>query len=356
MTPDSVEARDWLGRKGKLGRVGISLGSIAPVLYVPPGSKAQQLGFVTGDRIDQLQRGEQVYPVKSFPHLRSMLVQHFRQSPGKSVIALVKSKEGDSRQVSLDGNLSGLGVRDMQLAVDSDELNPHLNKGDYIVSVGGESVQNLYDLSSLLEKIGSESVSAKVIPAGATSAEAVAKTLKTKPIDRQELEGRVTYHMFATKFWYQPEVPDADLLKFSNPLAAAAFGVKETARQTRDISFSLWQLISGRLPLKALGGPISIANVAKDAAKMGWKVFLFAMALISINLALVNMVPLPALDGGHLALLAFEAIRGRSLSVKGYENFQKLGFAVIISLFVIVFSNDLSRYWADIVGAIVGQP
>jgi regulator of sigma E protease len=117
----------------------------------------------------------------------------------------------------------------------------------------------------------------------------------------------------------------------------------------------LWQLVSGNLPLKALGGPISIASVAKDAAKMGWKVFLFAMALISINLAIVNMVPLPALDGGHLALLSFEAIRGRSLSVKGYENFQKIGFAVIISLFVVVFSNDLSRYWADIVGAVIGK-
>ena len=80
---------------------------------------------------------------------------------------------------------------------------------------------------------------------------------------------------------------------------------------------------------------------------MGWVSFFSAMAIISINLALLNMVPIPVLDGGQLAIVCAEAIRRKPLPITAIENFQKVGFVMVLSLVAMATYNDLSRFWSS---------
>ena len=90
-----------------------------------------------------------------------------------------------------------------------------------------------------------------------------------------------------------------------------------------------------------MGGPIAIAKIGSDAAKAGWVIFLTITALISMNLAILNALPIPFLDGGHMAMLGFERIRGKDLSIAVKERILTGGFVLLASLMVLVFALDI---------------
>jgi regulator of sigma E protease len=97
--------------------------------------------------------------------------------------------------------------------------------------------------------------------------------------------------------------------------------------------------------MKALGGPILIADLARRSAKLGLTRFLELMALISINLFLLNLFPIPILDGGHIfVFFTYEAIARRPMPVRWVERFNQVGFVVIMLLMLVTFINDSSRY------------
>ena len=98
-----------------------------------------------------------------------------------------------------------------------------------------------------------------------------------------------------------------------------------------------------------------IAKVAGDSAKAGWMAFLATMAVISINLGLVNLFPIPVLDGGQLVLLGVEGLKRSPIEEASIENFQKIGFVMVMSLVVLALYNDLSRFWAGMIGSVMGN-
>jgi regulator of sigma E protease len=122
-------------------------------------------------------------------------------------------------------------------------------------------------------------------------------------------------------------------------------------RQTWDNSlFSLRMLgkmLVGKLSWKNLSGPITIADVAGQTARAGWIPYVNTLALISVSLAVLNLLPIPILDGGHLVYYGLEALRGRPLSKRVMEMTQKLGLAVIGLMMIVAFSNDLIRQFSS---------
>lgn len=107
---------------------------------------------------------------------------------------------------------------------------------------------------------------------------------------------------------------------------------------------SLKQIITGEQPFReAIGGPIIIAKLASESAKMGWASLLAFTAFISLNLAFFNLLPMPVLDGGHLVLLGIEGIRRKPISVKTKLAVQKVGMAFLLALMVFVIYNDIRR-------------
>ncbi|MCF7885347.1 MAG: RIP metalloprotease RseP [Candidatus Marinimicrobia bacterium] len=106
---------------------------------------------------------------------------------------------------------------------------------------------------------------------------------------------------------------------------------------------SLKEMIVGHVSLKNVGGPVMIAQMAGESAKSGILTLLGFMAIISVNLALLNILPIPALDGGHLIIVIIEGIRGKELSVKTKLRIQKIGMVFIFLLMGLVFYNDIVR-------------
>jgi regulator of sigma E protease len=135
--------------------------------------------------------------------------------------------------------------------------------------------------------------------------------------------------------------PTKEVLKPLPVHQAIPAAVDYTWRLTRAILDGLGQIISGAISPKQLGGPITIATTAGEGAASGPLPFVNLLALLSINLGFINLLPVPMLDGGHLFFYAIEAVRRRPVSAKALDWAFRGGLAVILALLVFTTANDL---------------
>lgn len=122
---------------------------------------------------------------------------------------------------------------------------------------------------------------------------------------------------------------------------AVPLAIEQTWRMTRSIADGLVQLVRGRVSPKQLGGPIAIARVAGQGAELGLLPFVGLLALLSINLGFINLLPVPMLDGGHLFFYVVEAIRRRPVSAQALDWAFRGGLALILALMLLATGNDL---------------
>ncbi len=120
-------------------------------------------------------------------------------------------------------------------------------------------------------------------------------------------------------------------------------GTLGTFRMTTDIFRFLGRLLSGKESLENIGGPIIIAKITGEAAKEGLTVYLLTIAMISLNLAIINLFPIPVLDGGHICFLLIEAIIRRKISLKVKERALRVGIFLLLLLAALVLYNDLVK-------------
>lgn len=132
-----------------------------------------------------------------------------------------------------------------------------------------------------------------------------------------------------------------------NPFEALAESVVQTWRITELTVVSVVKLIQGSLSAKTLGGPIMIAQMAGEQAREGAANLVFFMALLSVNLAILNILPIPVLDGGHLMFFVIEAVRGRPVGTRIREMAQQAGVFVLLLLMIFVFYNDITRLFSS---------
>lgn len=126
-----------------------------------------------------------------------------------------------------------------------------------------------------------------------------------------------------------------------NPADALWRATQETANLTSGTLEAVWQMVIGARPADELGGPLRIAQMSGEVAQNGIVALLWFMAVLSVNLGLINFFPIPVLDGGHLLFYAAEAIRGRPLGQRAQEYGFRLGFALVLTLMVFATWNDL---------------
>jgi len=133
-----------------------------------------------------------------------------------------------------------------------------------------------------------------------------------------------------------------------NPFQALAESFVQTYKITELMVIIIGKLVVGDISTDTIGGPIMIAKMAGDQAKSGIGNLIFFIALISVNLAIINLLPIPILDGGHLLFFSIEAVKGNPVSLKVREVAQQIGLFIILLLVVLVFYNDIFRYKDDI--------
>ncbi|MBN2372373.1 RIP metalloprotease RseP [bacterium] len=122
-------------------------------------------------------------------------------------------------------------------------------------------------------------------------------------------------------------------------------GFEESLRLLKVTFEFLYKLIAGKASPKSLGGPIMIAHVAGEVARTGLAELIYFMGFLSLQLGILNLLPIPVLDGGHLMFFGIEAIKRRPLSIKSREVAQQIGVALLLILMVYVFYNDILRYF-----------
>jgi regulator of sigma E protease len=138
------------------------------------------------------------------------------------------------------------------------------------------------------------------------------------------------------------EVPT--VLQSYGLVGAMGRSVSEIRRQTALIGEILGRLFTGRMSVRTLSGPIEIANYSGAAARTGDPFMLFFfMGVVSLQLGLLNLLPIPVLDGGHIAVLAFEGITRHDLSLKVKENMMKFGVVLLVTLMLVVITFDLLK-------------
>jgi regulator of sigma E protease len=270
--------------------------------------------------------------------------------------------------------MAALGLADAELTVAdvTDGAVGRLHPGDVVTAWNGTPLRDVFSLREVLIANTKSEADLTVLRdmAGPVKSSDSAETGGGKPhapnlavltvkvplkgIEAQRPDGTFTVYTPPILFWGQPAEPPPVIERYDNLVAALGFGLRQTGEQTRELVNNVVSLITGDIPLKALGGPMLIAKVAGDSARRGWQTFLGSLALISINLGILNLFPIPVLDGGQLVLMGAEAVRRRPLREAAVENFQKIGFAMILALVVLATYNDLSRFWKSMLESVVG--
>jgi regulator of sigma E protease len=158
-------------------------------------------------------------------------------------------------------------------------------------------------------------------------------------------------YVFRTDHWL-PSAPDR-LVANPHPLAyALRRGVDETRSVVKFISIGMLRLLQGRVSLSTLGGPITMYDIAGKAGARGAADFVWVMAVISVNVGLINLLPIPVLDGGHLLFFVFEAARRRPLPLRAREIASIVGVVMLGFIILVAFKNDVERRWDVIVSQV----
>ncbi|MFQ5840994.1 MAG: RIP metalloprotease RseP [Thermodesulfobacteriota bacterium] len=139
--------------------------------------------------------------------------------------------------------------------------------------------------------------------------------------------------------------PGDTVSKQYGPFGAIAWGGRETLQLTKRTITVLWRLLVRKISHRMIGGPILIIQMAGQVAKSGITDFMLFIAGLSITLAIINMIPIPLLDGGHLLFLGIEAIRRKPVGIKARNLAYRAGLVIIIMLMLIVFYNDITRWF-----------
>jgi regulator of sigma E protease len=231
-----------------------------------------------------------------------------------------------------------------ELSKDSPAQKGGLQAGDHIVTVGGMPI---YNFESIVDQVQEQGPKGETVPFVIERA-GKSLTLNLKPIQTEQ-EDPITFQKYK-KFMvgFAPDAayhePEKVFVTIRNPIKLLVHAGQETALLTQRMFVSIVKLAAGKIPAKNLGGPVLIASVAGRSLDAGFVTFIQTMAAISINLFLLNLFPIPILDGGHLLFFAMEAVKGRPVSIRTMEIANQVGMVFILALVVLTLFNDISRF------------
>lgn len=325
------------------------------ILATPPaGSLAEAAGLLAGELVVQASIEEQVpEPIRSLDDLRWYLAQAALGGQALTLTLQPQAERAGTREVTLD--LRGLEQAEMnaaffrQVGLVGTYSRPvigtlqaggaaeqaRLQPGDLVVRVDGRSVQDAAQLRELIRRSNQGQIQIWQIERAGRAVE-----LQVQPQIREE--GGVRLGRIGA---FVGEPPQTVLVQEDLPGA-----LWEGWTRTWEVSVltlrMLGKMIIGEASLKNLSGPLTIADYAGKSASQGWSAYLLFLAMISVSLGVLNLLPLPILDGGHLMYYLWEFATGRSPSEVVMEHLQRVGVGLLVALMAIALFNDIVRLLA----------
>lgn len=216
----------------------------------------------------------------------------------------------------------------------SSALAAGLKVGDLILSVDGENITAFKELQALVANSGGAEMALKVWRSG----KILDFTLAAKVVDLPDGEGgfeQRTLIGITGGLFFEPKTEMPGIFE------AASMGVSQTGRVISSSLNGLYHMVAGKIGVCNLQGPVGIAKTSGDAASQGFASFIWFIAVLSTAIGMLNLFPVPVLDGGHLVFFAWEAVTGKPPADKALQFLMSLGLFVIITLMIFAFSNDI---------------
>ena len=216
-----------------------------------------------------------------------------------------------------------------------------LKAGDRFLIVADKAVQKWEDIVSSIKSFDGKNPVAIQVQRGTEVVDLkITPTMTTQMTPQGTEDKRYTIGILAIPNLADPEI---FTVKSAGPLAALEKGFERTWDMSVLTVMSFVRLFQAKISHKNIGGPISIGQAAAETFKLGWTQFFQMMAILSVNLFILNLLPIPVLDGGHLMFYTVEIIKGAPMSMKKMEIAQQIGLAVVMSLMILALFNDFTR-------------
>jgi regulator of sigma E protease len=207
--------------------------------------------------------------------------------------------------------------------------------GDVVLSINGTKIDSFSDMQRIVSISAGDSLSIEIERGG------VHRTLTAVPALKEMKDAFGNSHRIGVLGISRSMAPGDIKLEKAGPLRAIVMGAQETWFVVdRTLSY-IGGIFTGREGADQLGGPIRIAQVSGQVATAGFVPLLHLAAVLSVSIGLLNLFPIPLLDGGHLLFYAIEAIRGRPLSERAQELGFRMGFAIVLMLMIFATYNDI---------------
>ncbi len=322
------------------------------VMGVEEQSPAFDAGLKVGDRLVAIQGAS----VQDWEEVLNWIITH-----PETQTRLTIEREGTVQEVAIKTALSPvtrqkmgyLGIEPYYFwkddpiiggfAPDSPARQAGLQENDRILSINGQKIATWTEMTQTIRAGNGDSISLEIERGG----EKQSITIQPRFDEKNKI-----WLLGVTKF----EDPTRYIRK-QYPLAEALReGTRENLKLLRLTGDVIWQLVTFQLSYKTLGGPVQIAQATAQAARSGLGDFFYFLAFLSMQLGILNLLPIPVLDGGHLFFMVIEGIRKKPVSLKIRSISQQVGLALLLTLMVLVTANDIDSVWgfANIWGKIKG--
>ena len=334
---------DLLGQKGEVGWLGLQHHRQSATLAIlEPDAPAARAGLRSGDRVVAVAGA----PVEDWTGLAAA----YAAAPAGPVTLRIARGEGEASResdvvVPALGDLPALGVVPAVVLVDvvtpgMPAAEAGIQKGDLLVAVDGAPVGSFATFRETVLASGGRPLQVTIARDGETRALTLAPRLaQATPDDVQEqyLIGIAAVNAI---------LPGATAIdRVRNPLVALPRAVGATVDTTGAFLVGLKKIVSGDISRRSIGGPIEIARQSHLALQRGWENFVSLLVIISINLGVLNLLPIPILDGGQALLFTIEGLRRGPLPLRAREWVQQAGLFLLVGLMGFALWNDVSKYW-----------
>jgi len=315
---------------------------------VVPGSLVEEAGLISGDRIIEVDQDRidifndiNLTLSKRIGDTGTINIKFLREGIERNTVVSISEWLEDDEQKSPSAALGMLPFMPPlvgQLQEDGPAYKYGLMQGDLIQAVNNEKIVTWQDLSKNLNALPDQLIELMVLREG----EQINLVLESSSYIDNEGQKKGRIGILASRDLNQwPSQFTVE--KKENIFSAFFVGIQDTYKYTLLIITSIGKMISGSISADNLGGPIQISVLAGSAAKAGYITFLSMIALLSINLGLLNLLPIPILDGGQLLMIAIEKLKGSPVSDIALEYSMRVGIILVVSLMIFAFANDIAR-------------
>lgn len=311
----------------------------ADVEAIRPGSPAEIAGVQVNDRIIRVNEKD--------ISTRSELAEYVARSNGKPLTLDVRRGDQIKTLVVIPAVLPGREKEEGAYSLGIEETAPVITAvmagspamaagfkdGDRVVSIEGQPIQTWSQMTSFVKESPNRPLHFEVKREGRIVAVAVTPSVERAVMDGKPVEiGKIGI-----------SGPGRSVIRSSGPLMAVVHGLQATWGWTELTAVGIYKMIIGEISRSNIGGPLTIASISGEAGSQGMQSVVFLIAILSINLGVLNLLPIPILDGGHLLFFAIEAILRKPLRERQREIAQQVGLLLLVGIMVFAFWNDIDR-------------